>query len=142
MVRQPADAEQHRHDDDHLGDLALGPLGLGHAVQGVHGGPQVLDGPGVGQAHDQHGDDVAEHEGACVQDFAVVGLPAGDADGAVVVVDEVIVAEVGAGEHQGQTPDDHHGDHSVAGGPQLSGAQGVSDGQVPRRERKMTRGGG
>lgn len=47
VVRQPAYAEQHGDNDDHFGDFAFSPLGFRHAVQRVHGRPQVLDGPRV-----------------------------------------------------------------------------------------------
>lgn len=99
MVGQPAYAEKHSDDDDHLGDFAFGPLGFWHAVQRVDGGPQVLDGSSVREAHDQHGDDVAEQEGAGVQDLTVLLLPAGDTHCAVVVIDQVVVAEIRARKH-------------------------------------------
>lgn len=131
MVGQPAYAEQHGDNDDHFGDLALGPFGFRHAVQGVDGRPQVLDGSGVGEADDQHGDDVAEQEGTRVQHFAVLLLPAWDAYSAVVVINQVVVAEVRAREHQRETPDDHHGNHCIARGSQLPGAEWVANGQIP-----------
>lgn len=77
VVRQPAYAEEDGDDNDHFGDFALGPLGFGHTVQRVHSCPQVLDGASVGQADDQHRNDIADQEGACVQHFAVLLLPAG-----------------------------------------------------------------
>lgn len=117
MVRQPANAEEHGDDDDHLGDFALGPLGLRHAVQRVDGRPQELDGPSVRETDDQHGDDVSKQEGARVQHLPALLLPAGDADGAVGIIDQVVVAEVWTGKDQREAPDNHHGDHCIAWGP-------------------------
>ena len=138
VVRQPAYAEQHGDNDDHFGDFALGPLGFWHAVQRVDRRPQVLDGPSVRETHDQHGDDVAKHEGARVQHLPVLLLPAGDTHGTVGIVDQVVVAEVRTREDQGKTPDDHHGNHRVTRGPELSGAQRVTDGQIPAETQNNT----
>lgn len=75
VMGQPAEAEEGRHHDDHLGDFAFGPSRLGHVLHGVHAGPQVPDGAGVGEAEHQDGDEVAEDEGAHVHDDAWLGLP-------------------------------------------------------------------
>ena len=131
VVGQPADAEQHGDNDDHFGHFALGPLGFGHAVQRIHGGPQELDGACVREADDQHRNDVAEQEGARVQHLPVLLLPAGDAHAAVAVIDQVVVAQIRTRKYQRQAPDDHYGNDGVARGPELSGSQRVANGQIP-----------
>lgn len=50
VIRQPAEAEEHCYNDNHLGHLALGFLRLGHVLQRVNCRPEELDGAGVGQA--------------------------------------------------------------------------------------------
>lgn len=117
MVRQPADAEKHSDNDDHFGDFAFGPLGFGHAVQRVDSRPQILDGSSVRETHNQHGDDVADQEGARVQHLPVLLLPARDAHCTVGVIDEVVVAEIRTRKNQRETPDYHHGNHCVTRGP-------------------------
>lgn len=130
MIRQPANTEKHSHDNDHFSDFAFRSFGLGHPVERIHSRPQVFDGSGVGHADDKHRDHVPKHKSAGVQYFTVLPLPPRDADRAVVELDEVIVAQIGAGEDQRQTPDDHHGNHSVTRGAELAGTQRVTDGQV------------
>lgn len=130
VIRQPANAEKHSHDNDHFSDFAFRSFGLGHPVERVHSCPQVFDGSGVGHADYEHRDQVTKHERAGVQDFSVLLLPAWDADRAVVEFDEVVVAQIGARKDQRQTPDDHHGDHSITRRTQLTRTQRVTDGQV------------
>lgn len=127
MIRQPADAEEHGDDDDHLGDLPLGPLRFRHAIQRVYSCPQKFDGPGVGKADYQNRDHIAKHKCACVQHFAVVFLPSGDAHVAIGKIDEVVVAQVGSGKHQGEPPDHHHGNHCVARRPKFPGPQWIAN---------------
>lgn len=120
MVWQPAYAEEHGDNDDHLSDFALGSLRFGHAIQRVNSCPQVLDGSGVREANDQHRDDVAEQEGAGVQDLTVLLLPPRDTHSTVSKINKVIVAEIWTCKHQGKTPDNYHGDQCITRGSQLS----------------------
>lgn len=76
VMGEPAEAEESGDDDDHLGDFPLGPPRLGHVLHGVHAGPQVSDGASIGEAKNQHGEEVAKDEGAHVHYEAWFGLPA------------------------------------------------------------------
>lgn len=116
MVGQPAYAEQHGDNDDHFGHFSFGPLGFWHTIQRVDGRPQELDGSSVWETHNQDGDDVAENEGTRVQHLPALLLPAGDAHSTVGVIDQVIIAEIWTSKDQRETPDDHHGNHSISRG--------------------------
>lgn len=131
MVRQPADAKEHRDYNDHLGDLALCSFRLRHPIKRVDCCPEVLDGAGVGQAHDQHRNNVAKNKGACVQNLTVMLFPSRHAHIAVLEIDEVVVTQVRPSENQRQAPDDHHCYNSITRRSQFSGAQRVTNGQIP-----------
>lgn len=105
-------------------------------MERVHGLPKVANSPHVSEAQDEHGDDVAEDEGADVHDLALGDLPDGVADSQVGQLELLVVAEVRAREDEGEPPDETNGQEGVPGCPQLPGVQGVSYGQIPARERE------
>lgn len=131
VVRQPAEAEERRHHNDHFGDHPLGSPRLGLVLHGVHAGPQVANGAGVRDAQDQDGDEVAEDEGAHVHDDAASGLPDRDAERGTVQVHLWEVAEIRGGKKQSQDPNQADGGEGVLWSPYLPGAERVMDGQVP-----------
>lgn len=128
VMGQPAEAEESGDDDDHLGDFPLGAPRLGHVLHGIHAGPQVSDGAGVGEAEHQDGDEVAEDEGAHVHDDARFGLPGGDTHHSAGQVHLCVVAEIWTGENQSQGPNQADGGQSVLWCSHLSGAERVADG--------------
>lgn len=131
VVGEPAEAEDGGDDDDHLGDFPLGSPQLGHVIDGVHAGPQVSNGAGVGEAKHQDGDQVAKDEGAHVHDDARFGPPGGNTHHSGDQVQLAVVAEVRSGENQSQGPNQADGDEGVSGCSHLSGAERVADRQVP-----------
>lgn len=128
---KPAEAEEHRYDNNHLGDFLLCSPGLRRVLDGVLCGPQVTDGSGVGQAEGEDRDEVAEEEGADVHKAPVLELPGGDANHGAVQVHLSVVAQVRAREDQGQTPHHTDGRQGVTMSPHRPGTERVADGQIP-----------
>lgn len=137
VMGEPADAEESGDDDDHLGDFPLGSAQLGHVLHGIHAGPQVSDSAGVGEAEHQDGDEVSEDEGAHVHYDAWSGLPGRNADHSAPQVHLSIVAEIRSGENQGQHPDEADGGDGVLWRSHLSGAERVTNGQIPGEQADM-----
>lgn len=99
VVGEPAEAEDGGDDDDHLGDFPLSSPELGHVIDGVHAGPQVSKGAGVGEAEHQDGDQVTKDEGAHVHDNARLGTPGGNTHHSGSQVQLAVVAKVWSGKN-------------------------------------------
>lgn len=94
VMGEPAEAKNSSDNDDHLRDLPLGSPQLGHVLNGIHAGPQVSNGAGVGETEHQDGDEIAEHKGAHVHYDAWFGLPDRNTHHGASQVHLSVVAEI------------------------------------------------
>lgn len=94
MMGKPTKTKENSHNYDHPGDFALGLFGIRHVFNGVHRCPQITDGPQVGDAQDQHWNDIAEDKSAEVHYFALGTFPDGMADSNISHLELLVVTEI------------------------------------------------